>query len=616
MNATAGPPASGRPEEIRFGNGNHAVLWEHPGDGPRQLLAALDVEPGASGRPVIVVCGGADDLKDAALTRAAAVLGPGVSAAAEVTGAAVVDGGTSSGVMAITGTARARRPDAMPVLLGVAPAGRVTRPDQPEGDRVALEQNHSHFVLADSSEWGGETGLLIAVAAALAGGGRPVMVLAGGGPVAKAEVLEAVRRQWPVFVIEGTGGLADAVLQLWTAHRMQRRHPVGRFLPGSAKFRTPPPLSVIEDADLREIIGQGVLRPFDGTEPDVLARRLSWELQDEPVLKDAWQEFATYDHLARRLRTAFTRFQASILLLGVTATLLALIYNEVHNPVLHWAVVAIPILVSVLIALASRHAAGQRWVMLRAAAEAIKAEIYRYRTRTAAYGAQPAPQDRAARQRALASHIDAIEARLMQTEVSSGQLTPYTGPLPPPMYPAGRIDDGLSPLDAKQYLQIRMNDQLTYYRGRVRSLSQRRNLLQLIAIASGGAGALLAAAGFEIWVGLTGGIAAAGLAYMGYLQVDNTIVTYNQAAAKLAGLERDWGARSPDQRTPLAFEDLVRGAEDVLTTELAGWVQQMNDAMRELKNQQASAAKHVEPEHASSPSSTADPAGPPISRDQ
>lgn len=337
----------GEPEEIQFDDGRSAVAWTDAGADPALLRTALGME---SGMPVIVVSGGADDLTGAALTRATQILGPSVSTAAATSGAAVVDGGTASGVMEITGAARARQPESMPVLLGVAPAGQVTYPGGPRGDRVPLEQNHSHFLLADSSEWGGETELLIALAAALASSGRPVVVLAGGGQVATAEVLAAVRRGWPVFVIQGTGGLADSLLQ---------------------------PLSAIQDADLREIAGAGDLRLFTGEDPGQLARQLSWELQDEPVLKSAWQEFAAYDQQATRLRVVFTRFQASVLLLGVMATLLALIYNETHSRFLHWAVVAVPVLVSVLLALAGRYAAGQRWVLLRAAAEAIKAEIYR-----------------------------------------------------------------------------------------------------------------------------------------------------------------------------------------------------------------------------------------------
>ena len=73
-----------------------------------------------------------------------------------------------------------------------------------------------------------------------------------------------------------------------------------------------------------------------------------------------------------------------ILGLGVIATLLALIDNRLKESALHWAVVVVPILVSVLIAVAVCRAVGQRWVMLRAAAESIKAAIYRYRTLEAA----------------------------------------------------------------------------------------------------------------------------------------------------------------------------------------------------------------------------------------
>ena len=89
-------PDPGKPIEVRFSNGNRAVLREQHGADPRELLAALDLEARGRGSAVILVCGGADDLKGASLGRAVAMLGPAVSSAAEVTGAAVLDGGTSS----------------------------------------------------------------------------------------------------------------------------------------------------------------------------------------------------------------------------------------------------------------------------------------------------------------------------------------------------------------------------------------------------------------------------------------------------------------------------------------------------------------------------------------
>ena len=65
-------------------------------------------------------------LADAGLERASAVLGAAVAKAAQVTGAVVVDGGTSAGVMRLTGQARARWPSSLPELVGVAPAGLAT----------------------------------------------------------------------------------------------------------------------------------------------------------------------------------------------------------------------------------------------------------------------------------------------------------------------------------------------------------------------------------------------------------------------------------------------------------------------------------------------------------
>jgi hypothetical protein len=51
--------------------------------------------------------------------------------------------------------------------------------------------------------------------------------------------------------------------------------------------------------------------------------------------------------------------------------------------------------------------------------------------------------------------------------------------------------------------------------------------------------------------------------------VGDTIVTYNQAATKLAGLERQWQAAQPAKRGQDAFERSVMSAEDVLAAELA-----------------------------------------------
>ena len=95
-----------------------------------------------------------------------------------------------------------------------------------------------------------------------------VAVLAGGGRVSTAEALESVRRGWPVFVIQGTGGVADEIARLWEAYRMPRQRPAAWLRPAKYKYRAPPALSSIPDPDLREIVGEGDIRLVTGDEPD------------------------------------------------------------------------------------------------------------------------------------------------------------------------------------------------------------------------------------------------------------------------------------------------------------------------------------------------------------
>jgi hypothetical protein len=572
----------------------------------------------------------------AALRRTTAILGPAVVIAAESVARgtasagtrsrvaaelAVVDGGTDVGVMAAIGRTRAESGSVLPVLLGVAPGGKVTWPHGPADGQAALEPNHSHFILAEATDWGGETGLLIEVAARLADG-QVVIVVAGGGKTACAEVLAAVRQGWKVFVIAGTGGVAQQIARA--------RHQRGGRKRGHSGLGVGQGLALAADeaAALDEIVREGDIEVFAGDDPRQLGYRLAWELRDEAVLKGAWRTCATYDRIAVQEHAAFQRFQATIIALGLAATLLALIEEGIGRPeslnAMHWPhgghgalrslVVIVPILVSVLIARSARRSDGDRWITLRAAAEEAKTEIYRYRTRTGAYrdeqrqrrqwatlaGRRRAPpsvhRDRAQaaggqggspssrrQTRVLQARLSRVNDHVVKTHAAMGPLTPYAGPLPPPV--AGSVDDGLSPLDAQGYLRIRVHDQIGYFHRRICYLDRLRARLELVAIAAGGAGAVAAALGVGTWIGLTSGITGAALTYRGYLQVENNIVAYNQAASRLADLDRWWHALSPGQRTTKALGYLVSTAETVLARERAGWVAQTSETVKYLQAQ-------------------------------
>jgi hypothetical protein len=546
---------------------------ERAGAQPRELLARVGIAT-ASPRPVIVVSGGADDLREPQLSAARESLGPALRAAVAATGAAIVDGGTDAGVMALVGAERAGDPASMPLVIGVAPAGKV---EHGEDSGTPLAPHHTHFVLADSDEWGGETPMLIAIAEEVAGAMPIVMVVAGGGEGTLAEVREALARGWPLFAIQGTGGVADEIAAVCAGRR--------------------------ENAQLRPQLEGGDVRPVESADQDELARMIERELRDEQgprdtaALKAAWGLCATYDSHAVRLRRTFERVQVSILALGIIATAVALAHDEVPKgdlrDVLHWAAIVTPIVVSVMVALANRRASGKRWVLLRAAAEAVKSEIYRYRTRTGVYSRAAlrrghGPVDRPRR---LAGRLTEIDSGLIKTAASGGALTPYEGAVPPKMDGAEGNDDGIGWLDAQRYIEIRVADQLRYYHAKVAKLERQRSQLQLVTLAAGGVGALLAAAGAEIWIGVTTAIAGGALAHLGYLQTDHTIVAFNGAASQLAALERDQNVAATTD-----LERLVTQGETVLTTELSGWVQQMTDALSELQDQQTEAAAKVKQE--------------------
>ncbi len=91
------------------------------------------------------------------------------------------------------------------------PAGKVTYPGGPVKGSIAdgarLEPNHSHFVLVESNEWGGETGKMLELARSF--NGPIVAILVNGGAIAEDETLQSVRNGWPLVVIQGSGRFAD-----------------------------------------------------------------------------------------------------------------------------------------------------------------------------------------------------------------------------------------------------------------------------------------------------------------------------------------------------------------------------------------------------------------------
>ena len=209
---------------ITFGNGNRAVVVTAPGDASaKAILEALGI---TSPRAVILLFGGAAGLDESRKAHLETLFAEGVKPVAVEFGALIIDGGTQSGVMAMMGEAVARSPETCQ-LLGIAPEGKIAHPEisgaSAVSDGTPLEPNHSHFVLVESNEWGGETGKMLELARAF--NAPTVAVLVNGGTIAADEALQSVRNGWQLLVLEGSGRFADelsAADPRWSVSEIRR----------------------------------------------------------------------------------------------------------------------------------------------------------------------------------------------------------------------------------------------------------------------------------------------------------------------------------------------------------------------------------------------------------
>jgi hypothetical protein len=161
-------------------------------------------------RPVLVVVGGAAGLSEQIALECAACTDDLV-AAADATGAAIVDGGTDAGVMRMVGRAHARAGTDVP-LVGVIVRALAALPDEPAaGDAAPPEPNHTQIVLVPGASWGDEAPWIARLATAIAGGRPSVTVLLNGGDIAWTDVAESVAAGRPVLAVAGTGRTADTL---------------------------------------------------------------------------------------------------------------------------------------------------------------------------------------------------------------------------------------------------------------------------------------------------------------------------------------------------------------------------------------------------------------------
>ncbi len=201
-------------EHIRFENRQALKIEISSPDKIGQALKMLGFE---GQLPAIVLVGGAGGIRDEDWEPIRKAMDTILLAAHEI-GAAIIDGGTDSGVMSISGQIRAEKGYRFP-LIGIAAEGTVKWPGRKLGfqERLTLNKyaapldaNHTHFILTPGSEWGDESPWIADIATQFAGEGHSVAVLINGGNISRdMDVPNNMKAGRTVLVIEGTGRAAD-----------------------------------------------------------------------------------------------------------------------------------------------------------------------------------------------------------------------------------------------------------------------------------------------------------------------------------------------------------------------------------------------------------------------
>jgi hypothetical protein len=327
------------------------------------------------------------------------------------------------------------------------------------------------------------------------------------------------------------------------------------------------------------------------------------------LLDRAWGLFHLYDHHANCAQKRFIILREWILFFGVLAVYLAVLqsisstwelwlnpqwFHDIVLELLRWFVILVPIAITVLLTGAVKFDRGTGWVILRSGAEAIKGEIYRYCCRVGHY------KNGEMRDRNFANSLQQISERLMKTQVNqvgidreigsdsakendSSKNADFSSPITDKGNDSPKNADFSSPLTAEKYIKKRILDQLNFYRSKIKNIYRESQRLYWLVYILGGLSTFLAAINQGVWVAVTTTASTAIVSYIAIRQLDNTLINYNQAATNLDNLLVWWDSLSPTAQANFDnFEKLVNNAENILGTEVSGWVQEMQNALADL----------------------------------
>lgn len=301
--------------------------------------------------------------------------------------------------------------------------------------------------------------------------------------------------------------------------------------------------------------------------------------QTAPILQVAWMRFAQLDAYAKKRTKAHLNLRRWIGILGVVATLLAILttvypteQTDLLGTSLKFLLILTPILASALAAFGSQFISNGDWLVARAGAEEILKEIYNYRT---------VLQNTPNRNAWLEKRLVEIQRSVFRGMNGELVIPPYNGPIPP-NYSADdpSSDPGFHDISGDEYFNYRLNAQLAWHVNRVNKRQSERTRLQVFIILSGVIGALLAVF-FPLWTALAASFTAAFIGWQELRNLDSVVRNYSKVIMELNILFDHWKNLGDQEKNSAEFFKTVRSTEDILWSQNVEYIKAMQEALKE-----------------------------------
>jgi len=301
--------------------------------------------------------------------------------------------------------------------------------------------------------------------------------------------------------------------------------------------------------------------------------------QPTPILEIAWTRFAQLDAISSRRTKKHLSMRRLIALLGVLATLFAILSQSLPMEtaglvglIIRGLLIILPILASGIAAFTSTEYSNGDWLISRAGAEEILKEIYSYRTIL-----KDTPDRRTW-----------LEKRLVEIQRSvyrgmNGELTmeAYTGQLPPHYNQEDPNSDwGFNDITGDDYFRYRLEQQLSWHENKVVTRKNERRRLRAFILIAGGAGVFLAVI-LPIWVALTASLTAALIGWQELRSLDVVIRNYSKVRMELGIIRDHWKNLQDEEKTQSEFFNMVRSTEDILWSQNVEYIKAMQEALKE-----------------------------------